>query len=124
MGKEKINYGKLVRDKIPKRIEESGGSCEVSQLSDDEFRKELVKKVGEEASGVTQARGKKELISEIGDLLDVVDQIVRVFEISSQQIERSRKKEFKRKGGFDKKLFLVWAEDTGYKSNEKKGEGE
>jgi predicted house-cleaning noncanonical NTP pyrophosphatase (MazG superfamily) len=118
---KKIYYKKLIRDEIPKRIEESGGKYLCKKLNQKDFKKELLKKVSEESNGITFAKKKKEIISEIGDVLDVIDEIKKVFKISSEEIKGSRKNEFRRKGGFKKKQYLVWAEDTGYKSNERKG---
>ena len=118
---KKIYYNKLIRDLIPKRIEESNGKYFCRQLLQKDFKKELIKKVEEEASGLKNSKTKKEIISEMGDILDVIDEIKKVFKISEKELTESRKKEFKRKGGFDRKLFLSWSEDTGYKTNEKKG---
>lgn len=116
----RIYYKKLVRDRIPKRIDEHGGKYELRKLSDSDFKKELLRKVEEEAGGLSNARVKSEIISEMGDLLDVLKEIKKVFKISSKELSESRSKEFKRKGGFAKKLYLIWSEDTGYKSNERK----
>lgn len=120
---KKIYYRKLIRDKIPQRIRETGGECEIVNLSDLAFKKELLRKVGEEAIGVSKAKDKKEIVSEMGDLLDVIKELKKVFNIDTEELSNSRKKEFKRKGGFNKKIFLVWSEDTGYRTNEKKGKG-
>jgi len=118
---KKIYYKKLIRDEIPKRIEESKGKYLCKKLNLKDFKKELLKKVEEESSGIATAKSKKELISEIGDVLDVIEEIKSTFLINLKEISESRKKEFKRKGGFTKKLYLIWSEDTGYKSNERKG---
>jgi len=117
---KKIYYKKLIRDLIPVRITESNGKYLCKKLNQIDFKKELIKKVSEESIGVTKATNKKELISELGDLLDVIDEIKKHFKISAKEISSSRKNEFKRKGGFAKKLYLIWAEDTGYKSNERR----
>jgi predicted house-cleaning noncanonical NTP pyrophosphatase (MazG superfamily) len=118
---KKINYRKLVRDKIPKRIQEDGGQYEIRTLSMTEFKREILKKVEEEAGGLANAGTKKEIVSEMGDVMDVLVEIKKAFKITAQTLGDSRKKEFERKGGFKKKVFLVWAEDTGYRSNEKRG---
>jgi predicted house-cleaning noncanonical NTP pyrophosphatase (MazG superfamily) len=118
---KKIYYKKLIRDKIPERIKDSGGTYLCNVLSQKELKNELLKKVEEEAGGVGNANNKKEIVSEMGDVLDVIDEIKKIYKISSKEISDSRKTEYKRKGGFNKRQFLVWAEDTGYKSNERKG---
>lgn len=117
---KKIYYKKLIRDNIPEKIKESGGKYLCNILSSKDFKKELLKKVEEEACGIKSSRNKKEIVSEVGDTLDVIDMIKKVFKISNTEIVSSRKKEFNKKGGFEKRLFLVWSEDTGYKTNERK----
>jgi predicted house-cleaning noncanonical NTP pyrophosphatase (MazG superfamily) len=118
---KKIYYRKLVRDKIPKRIEESGGKYETKTLSVSSFNKEILKKVEEEASGLSKAKVKSDIVAEMGDLLDVLTEVKKVFGLKTVELKESRRKEMKRKGGFTKRTYLVWAEDTGYRSNEKKG---
>jgi len=118
---KKIYYRKLVRDKIPKRIEESGGQYEAKTLSISGFKKEILKKVEEEASGLAKSKVKSEVVAETGDLLDVLGEVKKAFGITPAELNKSRTKEMKRKGGFMKRTYLVWAEDTGYRSNEKKG---
>ena len=117
---KKIYYKKLIRNKIPKRIEESNGKYLCKKLNSEEFKNELLKKVQEESLGIVVSKNKKELVSEIGDVLDVIDEIKKNFKITSKEIVDSRKIEFERKGGFTKRLFLVWSENTDYKSNEKR----
>ena len=113
-------YKKLVRDRIPKRIDEHGGKYEVKKLSGHNFKKELLRKVEEEAGGLSNAKTRSEIISEMGDLLDVLKEIKKVLKINPKELIESRTMEFRRKGGFAKKLYLIWSEDTGYKSNERK----
>ena len=117
---KKIYYRKLVRDKIPEVIKKSGGDFETYKLAKKEFEKELLKKVGEESDGLLTAKTKEELISEMADIVEVIEEIKRFKKITSQQVENARKANFRRKGGFKKRLFLVWASDTGYRSNERR----
>ncbi len=117
---KKIYYNKLIRDKIPQVIEKSGGAYEVRELSDKNFKKELLRKVGEEASALPNLKSKKEIMTELADVVDVIEEIKKVFNIRENEIKIVRKKAFNKKGGFNKKLFLYWSEDTGYKTNERK----
>ena len=118
---KKIYYRKLVRDRIPERIKESGGKSEVRKLTPAAFKRAILAKAEEEAGGLAKAKSKKEIVSEMGDLLDVLKEIKRVYQITARDLKASREKEMKRKGGFAKRIFLIWAEDTGYRSNEKRG---
>lgn len=116
---KKIHYNKLVRDNIPQVIRNNGGDFKIKRLSDKEFEKELIRKVGEEASGLLGAKNKKDLISELADVLDVIEAIKRLKGISNQEIKKLQKEAYERKGGFKGKLYLLWSSDTGYKTNEK-----
>ena len=116
---KKIHYNKLIRDKIPERIKESGGELRARRLSAEEYEEELIKKVGEESSGLLSAKTKKELISELADVIDVVDEIKKFKKITTKQIKGAQKEAFMKKGGFKKRTFLYWASDTGYRTNER-----
>lgn len=118
---EKIYYNKLVRDKIPTKIESKGSTCEIKLLDQNDFEKELLKKVGEEASGLLSAETTEELISELADIIDVINEIKKVKNISDKQIKEAQKTNFNKKGGFNQRLFLIWSSDDGYKTNEKNG---
>ena len=93
-------------------------SCKI--LNKRTFFKELLKKVGEEASGLLNAKNRKGLIEELADVVDVIEEIKRVKKISSADIKTIQKRNKKLKGGFRKRIFLIWSEDTGYKTNERK----
>ena len=117
---KKIYYNKLVRDKIPEVIKKSGGSAEFKKLSSKEFEKELLLKVGEEATGLLSAKDKKGLASELADIWAVIDEIMSFKKIKQSDVKKALDANFERKGGFKKRLYLVWSEDTGYRTNERK----
>ncbi len=117
---KKIYYNKLVRDNIPQIIEKAGGSAKFKKLSGKIFKKELLKKVGEESSALPDIKSRKELINELADIFAVTDEIKKLQKITEKEIKTAMKTNFDKKGGFKKKLFLVWSEDTGYKTNERK----
>ncbi len=116
-----IHYNKLIRDNIPAKIAAAGAECETRILSDQEFERELIKKVEEEASGMSAATTKEELIEEIADVLDVITEVKLLKGITDLEIRAAQEKALQKKGGFTKKLFLLWSSDDGYKTNEKKG---
>ena len=118
---KKIYYRKLIRDKIPEKIQGKGSECETRKLSRVEFEKELLKKVGEESSGLLQAKNKREIIEEITDVLDVVDEILKLKKITPKEIAAQKQQNLEKKGGFEKRLYLVWSSDADYQTNEKMG---
>jgi len=109
-----------VRDNIPEVIKAAGGEAEFEELSPEDFKKELLLKVGEEASGLTSAENREEIIKELADIEAVTDEIKKEYGITDDELLAAKKANFDKKGGFDKKLFLVWSEDTGYKTNERR----
>ena len=106
---KKVYYHKLIRDKIPERITQRGGKYSVKKLDKKEFEGELLKKVGEEADGLLSAKNKQELISELADVLVVIEEVKKLKRISGRQIFQALKTNYARKGGFRKKLFLDWS---------------
>lgn len=116
----KVYYRKLIRDKIPERIKEAGAECETRVLADAEYVSALLAKAQEESSAFTTVKNREELIREMGDLLDVLDEIRRHYTITEEELHTVRTVEFERKGGFEKRLFLEWSSDDGYKTNEKR----
>jgi predicted house-cleaning noncanonical NTP pyrophosphatase (MazG superfamily) len=107
----KKTHNKLIRDKIPEIIEKDGGKYKIRVLGNEEYKKELLKKIVEEAKEVSDASGnKKEFTKELGDVLEVIDYLVDVFDLNKEEIEKVRQERKGLRGGFDKKLFLEYTE--------------
>lgn len=117
---EKIYYHKLIREKIPAAIDRVGAAYKIRKLGKKEFEKELLKKVGEEASGLLAAKNKKEIIEELADVLDVVEEVRRHWKIKPSCLRSAQKENALKKGGFKKRIYLVWSGDTGYRTNERR----
>ena len=116
---KKIYYHKLIRDQIPENIKTHGGTYSIRKLKPKEFEHQLIKKVGEESDGLVSAKTRKDLVSELGDVLDVIEAIKKLKRITTLDIVRAQRKSLKRKGWFNKHLYLVWSSDTGYRTNER-----
>lgn len=100
-------YNKLVRDRIPELIERGEASYVTRVLNDDEYKHALLEKIVEEAREVCDTKGeRKELIKEIGDVLEVIDAIVAAFELDRKEIEAIKTARKTSRGGFEKKIFL------------------
>jgi predicted house-cleaning noncanonical NTP pyrophosphatase (MazG superfamily) len=105
-------YKKLIRDKIPEIIGKSGNKYNTRVLENEEYKKELLKKIIEEAQEVSEAgNNKKELTKEIGDVLEIINYLIEVFGLDRNEIEKIRQERKESRGGFDKKLFLEYTED-------------
>lgn len=104
-------YYKLVRDKIPEIIKADNEEPNVRILEAEEFKKELLKKLVEEAREALEAGSdKKELQKEIGDILEVINYLIKEFGLDENEIEKVRQKRKESRGGFDRKLFLEYTE--------------
>ena len=101
-----IKYNKLIRDKIPEIIKKDRAIPKVIHLNSKSFEKELKKKLIEESIELQVAQGKKDILKELSDVLEVLQTIARTENISWKKIEEQRRKRAKERGGFKKKLFL------------------
>jgi len=104
-------YNKLIRDRIPEIIEKDGAKAKIRILNDKEYHEELLKKIVEEAKEVLETKGKREkLTKELGDVLEILDYLIKVFNLDREEIEKVRQERKESRGGFDKKLFLEYTE--------------
>lgn len=99
-------YNKLVRDEIPKIIKENGSVPVVRKLKAKEYKKELCKKVVEEAKEICEAESKGELIEELADMQEVLSALYSVYKIECSEVTKTARKKRKERGAFDKKIFL------------------
>ncbi len=116
---KKVYYNKLVRDAIEQKIHDSGEACSVRTITDDqEFQQELLKKIVEEASALSQVRSRKEFLDEYADLMVVLDALTADMEFSEADVQVAIQENVAKKGLYKKRSFLHWSEDSDYKSNE------
>lgn len=99
-------FNKLVRDKIPNKIESNGEVAITRILSDDEYKNELYKKLLEESHEVINSQGGEDTLEELADVLEVLKAIA---ELNNKKIddviEKANQKRLNR-GGFEKRIFL------------------
>lgn len=113
----KYVYSKLVRDKIPEQIQkETGRQPYFHILGEEEYKKELNRKVLEEAHEFIEENS----VEELADLLEVIDAIRTVKNISMEQVEEARKKKREKKGAFEKRFFLEYVQEETKNEEEEK----
>ena len=105
------DYEKLVRDKVPSIIEAADKKFLTRHLSDDEYRRALIQKLMEEAREVQGAESIAELTEELADVAEVMDALVVVLGISWQEVREAQKQKRLERGGFEKRLKLMWVEE-------------
>lgn len=96
-------HNKVIRDKIPKIIEQDGYSCNVKTLSDKEFLVEIEKKLTEEVAEYQSDKNPEEL----ADILEVIYRIAKLKGVSKEELEKIRIKKIDDRGSFEKNLFLI-----------------
>jgi predicted house-cleaning noncanonical NTP pyrophosphatase (MazG superfamily) len=104
---KKVFYNKLIRDKIPQVIKAAGQRCEVRVMEEAEFVKTLKEKLIEEAEEL-QAVEKEDLVEEMADVLEILYSLAEHHNFDFKLIEEKRIEKKKARGGFTKRLFLVW----------------
>ena len=104
----RYTYNKLVRDKIPEDIDsEPGRKCKYRILNDEEYLKELNKKVLEEANEFIEENS----IEELGDLIEVIKAIMKLKGYNMEEVKKVMKSKAERKGAFNNKIFLEYVDE-------------
>ncbi|HEY9665535.1 MAG TPA: nucleoside triphosphate pyrophosphohydrolase [Coleofasciculaceae cyanobacterium] len=98
---------KLVRDRIPDIIRQSGKQCEVAVMAEAEFRQALREKLLEEA-GEVAAASLENLVSELADLQEVIDALLKVYGIEREAIAKEQRRKRTERGSFEQRLRLLW----------------
>lgn len=105
---------KLVRDKIPQIIDNmEGRKSNYKILDNDEYLKELDKKLLEEAHEFIEDHS----IEELGDLMEVILSIMEFKNISMNDVEKCRIIKKTDKGGFNNKVYLIDIKEDNNKDN-------
>jgi predicted house-cleaning noncanonical NTP pyrophosphatase (MazG superfamily) len=101
-------YGRLVRDNIPAIIRANGEMPTTRLMETDEYRRELLYLLIEEAENSRQAADmdKPNLTTELADVLEVLYAILEEFEIPADELERIRRERAEKRGQFKEKIFL------------------
>lgn len=104
----KKTYNKLVRDRIPQIIEQSGKRCRVEVLSEEDYLRMVDAKLDEELAEY-HADGS---VEELADLLEVIYAAAVARGCSREALERIRVEKAEKRGAFAKKLLLVDVEES------------
>ncbi len=102
---EKI-YNKLVRDNIPKIIQNDGEIPVVRKLSTEEYWTYLLKKVNEELEEVKTSPTREERKKELADLLEVIIAMAKYNDFTLEEILKTADKKRAKNGGFNQRLLL------------------
>ncbi|KPB06032.1 nucleoside triphosphate pyrophosphohydrolase [Bacillus sp. CHD6a] len=104
-------YNKLVRDKIPQIIEESGKKYTLEILNDHDYIKYLKLKSYEELDEYCASHSNEDAVEELADLLEVIHALANYHGFSMEEVEKVRKEKTDKRGGFQEKILLIEVED-------------
>ena len=102
---------KLVRDKVvPNCLDDPEVVyTEYRELDSQEFRRELVCKVHEEADEIPLGdKQRDESLKELADLQEVVDTLRQDFGFSIEQVQEAMARKKQKKGGFDNRYYIEY----------------
>lgn len=93
---------KLVRDLIPQIITKQGKIPVTKTMDMEEYKKELAKKLIEEAYEFQIDQN----IEEMADIIEVFDAIIKAYGFNREELEIVRAKKNSERGAFEKMIFL------------------
>lgn len=97
--------GKLVRDRIPEIIRESGRDPVVSVLEDAQYSAALEEKLREEVDELLSA-AESDRLEEAADIYEVLNALVGLLGASMQEVKDLAEAKRASRGGFDSRLWL------------------
>lgn len=103
-----IEYGKLVRDKIPRLIEEQGEKPLFRVLDEGEYRRFLELKLDEETAEFHRDRN----VEELADILEVVFALAASLGSSREGLMEVYQRKHDARGGFAERFFLIGKEEA------------
>jgi predicted house-cleaning noncanonical NTP pyrophosphatase (MazG superfamily) len=103
-----MKYNKLIRDKIPEIIEKNGQKAIIHIASNDEYKEKLREKLQEEVAEYLKSFEKEEL----ADILEVIYALCEARDVSTDEIEKIRKKKANKRGKFKKRIILDETRET------------
>lgn len=99
--------GKLVRDRIPEIIKSDGKKPIIEILSNEEYLKELDKKLNEEVAEYQTDKS----IKEMADVLEVLFAICEARGYSVEELLKVREAKREKRGGFKDKIYWIGNEE-------------
>lgn len=104
-----MKYNKLVRDKIPEIIADSGQKATFRVLTQSEYIEYLEKKLDEEVAEFHESKDIEELV----DIWEVILAMASVKGTSAGCLSDKRQAKYLKNGGFGKRILLLDIEDGG-----------
>ncbi len=97
---------KLIRDKIPGIIHQSGTEPDVRIADPSELPKLLKQKIWEEVDELERAKTREEITEESADVYEIIEAYCRLNGITMEEVMLAKKRKLDEKGGFDRGIVL------------------
>jgi len=97
-----IKYNKLVRDRIPEMIRETGKSCVTGVLSEEEYLWMVDAKLDEELAEYHKDKS----VEELADLIEVIYAAAKARGCSVEELEAIRLEKARKRGVFEHRILL------------------
>lgn len=104
-------YNKLIRDNIPQVIEKTNKQFSTRTLSTEEYMVEVKNKLNEELEEYQIASTNEEAVEELADILELIHAAAKIHGATIEQLEEVRRAKAEKRGGFEKRIFLMEVED-------------
>lgn len=98
-------YNKLVRDNIPSIIKGNGATPITRILNEEEYKKELEKKLYEEYNEVLEASG-EDRVEELADMIEVIKYLAKLEGKKLEDVINTADEKSTKRGAFNDKIFL------------------
>ena len=106
----RFKIDKLIRDRFPEILSNSGIKVFERNLSQDEYIDSLKDKLVEEAQEICDADNKDDILEELADLFEVMTTFAKVQGFELQDIMRIAEEKKLNKGGFVFKTYVDFVE--------------
>lgn len=103
----KVVYNKLVRDKIPQRLDKKVKAYKTREINGEEYIRELNNKLQEEVKEYLESGTTEEL----ADIEEVLRAILDSKGISLADFEKVRQEKENDRGAFKQRIFLEYVEE-------------
>ena len=98
-------YNKLVRDNISSIIEGKGETPITRILNEEEYKKELEKKLYEEYNEVLEASG-EDRVEELADMIEVIKYLAKLEGKELEDVIKTADEKSIKRGAFNDRIFL------------------
>ena len=100
-------YNKLIRDKIPKIIEENNKVYNIEIMNDEQYKNKINLKILEEVQELLESRKHEERVNELADTYKILEVYIAVNDIDAREVEVKKESKLLLRGGFKDKILLI-----------------